>query len=303
MDFRRQSPSADAVRWAERALGDGYRVVAWRRLTGGVTSAVHRLTMERGGSRQFVVLRQYERTGPGGTDLVEREAGILDSVRAAGLPTPSLIGCCAGGEEAGGRPSLLMTRVPGHLMLAPADPADCLRQMAATAAAIHDAPIAAPPFERRVAPTLLTVPASARRPALWRAAFAALQSPPAPSAVCFIHRDYQHFNLLWARGRLTGVVDWTVASSGPPAVDVGHCRLNLAVLYSADRAERFRLAYEAETRRRTDPWWDLQELAVYNDGWPGLIPNQVAGRVPVDAYGMTARVEELIALTLARLAG
>jgi aminoglycoside phosphotransferase (APT) family kinase protein len=120
---------------------------------------------------------------------------------------------------------------------------------------------------------------------------------------CFIHRDFQHFNLLWAGGRLTGVVDWSVAASGPPEIDVGHCRLNLAVLYSADWAERFRLAYEAETGRRTDPWWDLQEPAAYDDAWPRFIPVQVGGRVPLDAGGMTARVEELVESALGRLNG
>ena len=125
---------------------------------------------------------------------------------------------------------------------------------------------------------------------------AAGQRPP-----CFIHRDFQHFNLLWAGGRLTGVVDWSVASSGPPEVDVGHCRLNLAVLFSPDWAERFRLAYEAQTGRRTDPWWDLLALAAYHDSWRRFIPIQVGGRVPVDADGMAARVEDLIESVLGRL--
>jgi hypothetical protein len=97
------------------------------------------------------------------------------------------------------------------------------------------------------------------------------------------------------------VVDWSVASCGPPEVDVGHCRLNLAVLYSADRAERFRLAYEAETGRSTDPWWDLLALAVYGDAWRRFIPIQASGRVAVDAAGMTARVEDLIESVLRRL--
>jgi aminoglycoside phosphotransferase (APT) family kinase protein len=78
---------------------------------------------------------------------------------------------------------------------------------------------------------------------------------------CFIHRDFQHFNFLWTRRRLTGVVDWGAASIGPPGVDLGHCRLNLAVLFSADWAEQLRLAYEAETGRSVDPWWDLHALA------------------------------------------
>jgi aminoglycoside phosphotransferase (APT) family kinase protein len=230
---------------------------------------VHRLTVERGGgSRTFVVLRQYEHAAPHVADL--------------------------------GRPTVLMSRLRGHLDLAPADPGRWLGQMAATAAAIHDAP--APDFEPWIDPASLTAPGSATRPWVWRDAIAVLRSPPPgqrPS--CFIHRDFQHFNLLWAGRRLTGVVDWSVASSGPPEVDVGHCRLNLAVLFSPDWAERFRLAYEAETGRRTDPRWDLLALAAYRDSWRRFIPIQVGGRVQVDTGGMTARVEDLIASVLGRL--
>jgi aminoglycoside phosphotransferase (APT) family kinase protein len=118
---------------------------------------------------------------------------------------------------------------------------------------------------------------------------------------CFLHRDFQHFNFLWARGRLTGVVDWGAASTGPPAVDVGHCRLNLAVLFGASWAEQFRTAYESETGRGVDPWWDLHALASYGDAWRRFIPLQVAGRAPVDIDGMTARVEEVMRGTLRRL--
>ena len=117
----------------------------------------------------------------------------------------------------------------------------------------------------------------------------------------FIHGDFQHFNFLWTRGRLTGVVDWGAASTEPPSADVGHCRLNLAVLFGADRAERFRLAYQAEAGRSVDPWWDLHALAAYGDAWRRFIPVQVNGRVPVDTGGMTARVEEVLAAALRRL--
>ena len=118
---------------------------------------------------------------------------------------------------------------------------------------------------------------------------------------CFMHGDFQHFNFLWTRGRLTGVVDWGSASTGSPSIDVGHCRLNLAVLFGADWAERFRLAYQAETGRSVDPWRDLQALAGYGDAWRRFIPVQVNGRVPVDTGGMTARVEEVLAAALQRV--
>jgi hypothetical protein len=44
-----------------------------------------------------------------------------------------------------------------------------------------------------------------------------------------------------------------MGSTGPLDVDVGHCRPNLAVLFGADRAERFRRAYEAEACGAVDP--------------------------------------------------
>jgi aminoglycoside phosphotransferase (APT) family kinase protein len=128
-----------------------------------------------------------------------------------------------------------------------------------------------------------------------------LREPGSAPDDCFIHSDFQHFNLLWQRDRLTGVVDWAMASTGPPEVDIGHCRLNLAVLFGADIAERFRLAYEAEAGRAVDPWWDLHAIAAYGDPWRTFIPVQVADRAPVDAAGMTGRVEDLIASALRRL--
>jgi len=117
----------------------------------------------------------------------------------------------------------------------------------------------------------------------------------------FVHGDYQHFNVLWSRGRLSALVDWSSSRTAPPDLDVGHCRLNLAVLYSADVAERFRSVYESEAGRRVEPWWDIHQLLAYSDGWQDFIPLQVAGRAPVDVLGMTGRVEELLAMALKRL--
>jgi aminoglycoside phosphotransferase (APT) family kinase protein len=296
VDFRRRRPSAEALAWVERELA--VRVVGLRRLTGGITAAVHRLTVEHvpSGRRQSVVLRQYEQS-----DEVPREAGILRQAADAGLPAPRLLAASAAGTEAGGYPSVLMTYLPGRVDLAPADPGGWLHQMAEEAARIHDATVAAPPFDCWRDPARFEVPATASRPGLWRDLARVLAEPESPHVRRFIHGDFQHFNLLWSRGRLTGVVDWAFAASGPPDVDAGHCRLNLAVLFGADWAERFRHAYEARAARRVDPWWDLYAIASYNDSWRGFIPVQVDGRAQVDVAGMTGRVEDLVRATLSRL--
>ena len=305
MEFRRRRPSSQTLDWVERVTGA--KVVAWRRMTGGISSVVHRLTIDHGGYRDVLVLRQYEHTALDLVDsetaaMIRHEAATLRAVYDAGLPAPEPIAADEEGRESDGHPSILMTRVLGRPDITPADLESWLRQMAAMAARIHEVRFAAQPFRARIDAAAPIVPASATRPAVWEAAFGILRQPAPEPATRFIHRDFQHFNLLWQRGRLTGVVDWAMSCTGPADFDLGHCRLNLAVLFGADRAERLRLAYEAEAGRAVDPWWDLYALTAYSDEWRQFIPVQVAGRAPLDVAGMTSRVEELLEATLGRLA-
>jgi aminoglycoside phosphotransferase (APT) family kinase protein len=193
-----------------------------------------------------------------------------------------------------------MTRVPGHVLLMPRDRERWLQQVAHMIPRIHAVDVAARPYESWIDTSRLSPPPDASRPDLWRAAFALVtEQRPAPRT-CFIHRDYQHFNLLWAREQLTGVVDWVQASIGPPDVDIGHCRLNLTLLFSADVAERFRQIYEAEAGRKVDPWWDVHSLLSYGPDWKHFLPYQIDGRAPLDVDHMTSRVEDLLARTLRR---
>jgi aminoglycoside phosphotransferase (APT) family kinase protein len=270
-------------------------------MTGGIVSVVHRLTIDHGSHRGVLVLRQYEHADSDAGAMIRDEAATLRAVHDAGLPAPEPIAADPEGRESDGHPAILMTRLPGALDLTPADPEGWLRQVGALATRIHDVPVAAPPFRNCLDATALVIPASATRPAAWEAAFGVLRQPAPEPAHCFIHGDFQHFNLLWRRGRLTGVVDWGTSCTGPADLDAGHCRLNLAVLFGADWAERLRLAYEAEAGRAIDPWWDLYAVTAYSDDWRRFIPVQVAGRAPVDTAGMTSRVEDLLEAILGRL--
>jgi aminoglycoside phosphotransferase (APT) family kinase protein len=299
VEFRRRRPSPETLRWVEQAAGA--RVVAWRRMTGGIMSAVHRLTVERHGKRCQLVLRQFEEPRELHRDLVSREAPLFRDLHSAGLAAPELAGVCANGDATGSHPSILMTRLPGRIHLMPEDRDDWLRQIARTAAAIHNAHVAARAFQGWIDRADLAVPDSASDPRVCQAMIRVLREPGHPPDARVIHGDFQHFNFLWQRGVLTGVVDWAMASTGPPDLDVGHCRLNLAVLFGAEAAEGFRLAYETEAGRAVDPWWDLHAVAAYNDSWRQFIPVQVADRAPVDTEGMTQRVEDLLDATLRRL--
>lgn len=240
-------------------------------MTGGTSSVVHRLTVSRGSYRDVLVLRQYEHgflalAGSDTAVLVRDEAATLRAVHDAGIPAPEPIAADVDGRESDGRPAILMTRLHGRPDVTPADPEGWLRQIAAMAARIHDVKVAAPPFRSRIDAAAPVIPASATRPAVWEAAFGILRQQAPEPATCFIHRDFQLFNLLWRRGRLTGVVDWATSCTGPADFDAGHCRLNLAVLFGADWAERLRLAYEAEAGRAIDPWWDLYAVTAYSAG-------------------------------------
>ena len=290
--------------WVARSVGKGARVVGGHRLTGGITSSMHQLTVEtRTGVRQQVVLRRWR---PGASNeaadaglFVQREGNVLSRLETTDIPAPRFLAADPTGEFTG-VPALLMSRMAGRMDLAPVDQNAWLRQIAVMAVRIHELNVEAVPrrWEARTVP----VPAWTSRPADWRAAAELVRGPVPDHDTRFSHGDYQHFNFLWQRGRLTGVVDWVSASRGPADVDVGHCRLNLAVLYSAELAADFLAVYEAEAGRSVDPYWDIRcATAPAFEDWTQFIPLQVGGRASFDSAGMTTRVDELLGAALRRL--
>src|SRR5205814_9378144 len=146
------------------------------------------------------------------------------------VPAPRLL-AVTDGTDTGGVSAILMSRVAGHVDLAPRDRDDWLRQMATMLAEIQQLEFEFPAYEpaRRAAPDddLSWVPDEK----LWRRALALVQEGPPSGPRCFTHSDFQHFNLLWSRQRLTGVVDWAYPVVTSPDLDAAHCRLNLVVLF------------------------------------------------------------------------
>src|SRR3569623_1449263 len=277
--------------WVEQTVGAS--ITACERLTGGITSNVHLVTI---GDAAFV-LRSWDDPMPEWAHgAVPRETAILSALARTDLPVPHLVAAL---DEAPG-PALLMTRVAGRVELVPRDRDAWLREMANMLARILRLDIPAPPFEPWLDASPLAPPDASQRAELWREAFALLATPP-PSERTFIHRDYQHFNLLWTGDALPGVVDWTYASMGTPSLDAGHCRLNLALLFSVEIAERYRELYEAATGRRVEPWWDIHAFMAFGPDWQQFLPLQIAGRAPLHVAGMLPRDEALLAAALRRV--
>jgi aminoglycoside phosphotransferase (APT) family kinase protein len=272
-----------------------------RPLVGGISSAVHGLVIEhRHGGRSRVVMRRW--LEPETESLVKREAAVLTGLAATGIPAPALVAADPAGDNAG-CPALLMEWLPGQVDLAPRDPQRWLGALAHVGAQIHEAQIEVPPYEDGINLSGLASNSFAwsTRPDAWKHARGLLSGETAPSNDVFLHADFQHFNALWSRRQLSGIVDWTFAAIGPRELDTGRCRLNLAVLFSVDWAETFRHAYEAEAGVALDPWWELRSLASYGPDWPSFIPLQVGDRARVDVAGMHARVDALLMSILQRM--
>jgi aminoglycoside phosphotransferase (APT) family kinase protein len=258
-DPRRRRPPEQTLRWATAQFGRGSRLAALRRLTLGGWHANHALTVVDGDERVHrLVLRRWARPEWRTEDpdmTAHREARTLELLStASGVPAPRVVAADPDAEHCD-VPSLLLTRLPGRPPGLPSDMDAFVAQLAGTAAAIHAlAGGGIPPFRRYYAIEQLAPPRWARRPETFERAVEIAAAEPPPGRSGFIHRDYHPENTLWSRGRLTGVVDWTSASHGPLAVDLGHMRWNLAVSYGLDVADAF---LERADAGPDQPYWDL----------------------------------------------
>ncbi|MWK35972.1 phosphotransferase [Actinomadura sp. J1-007] len=269
-------PSRATLRWVQECLGRGAEVRMVRPLAGGAAHANHALLVEsRSGSPHRLVLRRWtardgDRPGSGGRHSFgdvefspEREIAALALLAGCTLPTPSLVAADPAGAYCDA-PALLITRLPGHPPRpAPDDLPEYLIQLAAALLSVHALNGAAtmPPYLPYNRLDVRVPPKHALRPGLWERAFD-IASAPAPQAPArFVHRDYHPDNTLWSYGKLTGVVDWSDASSGPVAVDIAHMRRGLALRYGPAAADRFLASFDQVSGGyEHDPYWDVRSL-------------------------------------------
>jgi aminoglycoside phosphotransferase (APT) family kinase protein len=265
-DVLRRRPPTQTLHWVTDVIGVGSRVVSVRPLPSSWL-ANHAITVaDRHDTRQRLVLRRWARPGWDLDDpdySAQREATILELLADAAVPAPRLVAADAEGAVCD-TPALLLTRLPGH----PPDPAPhdrraFLAQLAGVLPAIHAvnsrARVLVSAYQTYVRLDRLTMPAWLPQTPIWQRAFELVAGPAPDTHRCFIHRDYHHGNTLWARGRLTGVVDWTQASWGPASVDLGHMRWNLAIDYDIEAADEFLTFHQALTTDAIEhhPYWDI----------------------------------------------
>jgi Ser/Thr protein kinase RdoA (MazF antagonist) len=259
-----------------RQLGKRFRVM--RNMAGATSSDLYLLDSR---DDRFVArLFRTERWKESAAELTERELHILRAVTEGGIPAPAPVTAIAD-------QGLLMSWLPGTVVL-PAYPSEAwLRELAAALAPLHRSSIQVPFGYRSWNDSSGQLPPGWwREAALWDAARSILENQPAYQP-CFIHRDYHPVNVLWEGDRITGIVDWINACMGPAAVDLAHCRLNLALMYDLRAADLFLSAYQpCCPEYRHDPYWDLDDAF-------GALPD-IRPYPPWAEFGLTGITQDLV---------
>jgi aminoglycoside phosphotransferase (APT) family kinase protein len=279
----RRRPPTRTLQWVVEAAGRGGTIVGIESL-GGRWLACHAVDIyDRHGCLHRFVLRRWVRPGWDEDDpefTAEQEARTLALLAESGVPAPGLVAADPDGAVCDA-PTILTTRLPGRPPRHPTDMQSFLSQLAGALPAIHSvngrAQELVPAFRRYYDVAEVDVPSWARQLKLWERALSIAASSRPEDGECFIHRDYHQGNTLWRRGELTGIVDWTAASWGPPGVDVGHMRWNLAMEYSVDAADAFLAAHAAVTKGplESQPYWDIVTFVDVLPEMPSLSPQDI----------------------------
>ena len=267
--------------WVMEALGVS-EVHDVRSLAFGVTSDLR--LIEADGT--LLVFRRYE------TDeivdllprVIEHEALALAAARPIlGALVPEPIAIDPSGARAG-RPSLLMSFLPGHPVVHGLDP----RHLALPLARLHasEPEVDLPRYQHWFNSENLAVPAWTTKPDAWSILMSLLRESEPDEPHVFLHRDFHPGNLLWQRGKLSGIVDWPFSCRGPRGLDLAHARGNLALVDDVAAASRFLAAYRELVPDYThNTWWDAADLFSWDRDFLGVLA--------FNAFGANLNVELL----------
>lgn len=295
-------PPTGTLEWVTRVVGRGARVIRVRRLRNAWAAAMHAVDVEQGEQVHRFVLRRWVRIDlPPDDFVVENEAAVLTLLENSKVLAPRLVSADPLAVESD-VPALVMTRLPGHGELEPTDIGAWINELAMTLRGLHEVePPAAGKLPMEYTPWNLDAegpPAwSPRRDAWQRARDVVASGVPAYlPALC--HRDFHPGNVLWRRHRVSGVVDWTHTCRGPAAVDVAHCRVNLALLFGLDTADEFARRYGHVDDLA---WFDVADVFGMGSRAPDAWRWNDAGRHDIHASQLIERLDAFLFDALQRL--
>lgn len=278
--------------WIINQVDPQATITSIRRLKGSTSSSLYQIQLHTGNGLQDVVLRKLDNLKwlQEEPDLALHEAAGLTYAERVDVITPQLLAYDAKGDICG-VPLVLMSMLAGNVQLKPDNLQKWLDELAKTLANIHQLDGEGFNWNYYMYQdlTTFTVPSWTSIPNVWeRIITYAKQSPPAYQA-CFIHRDYHPTNVLFNGEVVSGVVDWINACRGPAGVDVGHCRLDLALLYGVNVADQFLFAYQHHAPEVFvyDVYWDIISVIDFVFGPPTVYPGW-------EAFGVTGLTNEMM---------
>lgn len=296
-----EAPNSRTLSWIAAVCGgDGSVSNSCTPLGGGTIANVDLVTVRNSTGRTFqVVLRRWADADRRALGRVEREVSALSALSTQGFPAPRLISHDATGSAAGVR-CVVMTKVPGSVVLQPTNLSEWTSRLAEVQAEVHRLPpnLAAntPGWFELGHDFAWIADAGLRRDAVAAAREAAFEK-------VFVHGDYQQFNVLWKRGEVSAVLDWTMTGTGTRGIDVGHARLNLAALYSVEVADAYLNSYERAADVSIDPRAELRSFLCWTEEWTRFsVPDMYLSTFRVGADAMRVRVVAMVLSALRRLA-
>jgi Ser/Thr protein kinase RdoA (MazF antagonist) len=210
---------------------------------------------------RFYTNEDWNRREP---DLAKHEAFSLQTAEKSSINTPSLFAYTYN-KEITQFPVVLMSYLPGEVTLPKDETNEWLKELAYLLADFHsslsqnDFPWSYYPYNKIES---ISAPQWLINKSEFQVALHFAKSYKPHSNLGFIHRDFHPVNVMWEGGKSTGIVDWPNACYGPKEVDIGHCRLNLALLYGVEEADTFLSYYKKRSNIDiTDQsYWDLITL-------------------------------------------
>jgi len=255
------------------AVTPGARVTRLRRLTGGAGGTdAYDVTLDRTPRR--VVVKLY----PDGDGTASLEWSRLEFAQRVSAPVPEPI--AADLESVWfGRPAVVMSRLPGRPDVTPKDADSWVAALAQALTQLHETVLdgAAGALTRPSRAETWHPPAGEHDP-LTAAAVSAVTArvPSLSSERVFTHGDFHPGNVLWHRGRISGIVDWSAARLDARWSELAYCRADVCLLLGPDVADRLADAYSDIVSDTSD------DLAVYDLMW--LFNIRQYAQVALDAY-------------------
>jgi aminoglycoside phosphotransferase (APT) family kinase protein/RimJ/RimL family protein N-acetyltransferase len=302
---RETRPPGEKAAWLAGRYGRSSRITSVRSMKReSASGTVHRLTVVRAdGQRRSLVVRRYPDDEPEwpAAEQALREWGALTGLSGSGVPAPQPVFLDLEGHVLG-RTGLVASYVPGRAVPNPPDPSAWIRALAGWMAHLHALPAKRFPSAARwelLSTRLGRWASDPDRLQRWILGSPYVDGPAVFDALrrgagtvravrhSLVHNDLWAGNVLWKRGQISGVIDWTEARLGPAAVDLGYARLDLWLMWEREAAGELLPAYrEAGGRDPGALWlWDL--LAVTR-----ALPDPVVWVEPYRDFGrqdLTAR--------------